>query len=57
MIKPKCILCKKELKNYGGLLISPPNKKKMHRKEHLCILCYNLVRTAIGEYPWEDIRR
>ena len=24
MIKPKCFICKKELKEFGGLLIGPP---------------------------------
>ena len=39
-IKPKCDKCKKELKAFGALLFSPPNKKSVVKKFHVCVLCY-----------------
>lgn len=39
-IKPKCDSCKKELKKFGGILLSPP-KKGMVKKFHLCVACYD----------------
>lgn len=39
-IKPKCDKCKKELKEFGGILLSPPDKKQMVKKFHLCKTCY-----------------
>jgi len=41
-IKPKCDKCKKELKEFGGILLSPP-KKNMVRKFHLCKKCYQEI--------------
>ncbi|MDP3991108.1 MAG: hypothetical protein Q8P63_02320 [Candidatus Nealsonbacteria bacterium] len=38
-IKPKCDKCKKELKEFGGILLSPP-KKNIVKKFHLCKKCY-----------------
>lgn len=43
MIKPKCDICKKELKEFGGLMFSPPNEKAMVEKFHLCKKCWNKV--------------
>lgn len=39
-LKPKCDRCKKELKEFGALLFSPPNKKNTIKKFHLCVQCY-----------------
>jgi len=39
-IKPKCDKCKKELKVFGALLFSPPNKKSVVKKFHVCVPCY-----------------
>ena len=38
-IKPKCDKCRKELKEFGGILLSPPNGNTV-RKFHLCKPCY-----------------
>ncbi|MEK7630409.1 MAG: hypothetical protein AAB417_00040 [Patescibacteria group bacterium] len=38
-IKPKCDKCKKELKEFGGILLSPP-KGNTVKKFHLCKKCY-----------------
>lgn len=47
-------MCKEELKNFGGLLISPPivNEEQCHtvKKLHLCDECYKLVEDYIYYY-------
>ena len=40
-IKPNCDKCKQELTEFGGILLSPPDKQEMARKWHLCVDCYN----------------
>jgi hypothetical protein len=47
-IKPKCDKCKKELKEFGGILLSPP-KKNMVEKFHLCQKCYREVSRGLGK--------
>jgi len=42
-IKPKCDMCKKELSDFGGILLSPPDKKEKVRKFHLCKQCYKEI--------------
>lgn len=57
MINPICNNCGNELNEFGGILLSPPNKEfketieKYYNiklmgdiiiKSHLCIKCYNL---------------
>ena len=42
-INPKCDKCKKELNDFGGILLSPPNKNEMVRKFHLCKSCYDKI--------------
>lgn len=39
-IKPFCDKCKKELKEYGGILLSPPDENNKVVKHHLCKECY-----------------
>jgi len=39
-IKPVCDKCKKELKEFGGILFSPPNEKGYVKKWHICKECY-----------------
>jgi len=41
-IRPKCDMCKKELKEFGGILLSPP-KKNIVKKFHLCVECYKKI--------------
>ncbi len=46
MIRPVCDFCKKELTDFGGLLFSPPDKKSVVKKLHVCKPCYkNLLKT------------
>ena len=52
MIKPICRMCEKELKAYGGLLISPPDENELFTlqtvvKSHLCKHCYEIITDFI----------
>ena len=40
MIKPICSLCKKELDDFGGIILSPPDDNHKVEKYHICKLCY-----------------
>jgi hypothetical protein len=42
-IKPICDKYKKELKEFGGILLSPPDSKNKVRKFHLCKKCYTEI--------------
>jgi len=46
-IKPICNKCKKELKEFGGILLSPPNKDNRVKKYHLCKTCFNKIEQEI----------
>jgi len=39
-IKPICDKCKKELNEFGAILLGPPNEKNEVKKIHLCKTCY-----------------
>lgn len=42
-IKPACDMCKKELTDYGAILLSPPDKKSKVIKYHICKTCYKHI--------------
>ena len=42
-IKPICDGCKKELNEFGAILLSPPNKNNEVKKFHLCKDCYKKI--------------
>jgi hypothetical protein len=42
-ISPKCDYCKKVLADFGGILLSPPNKKSEVKKFHVCKSCYKKI--------------
>lgn len=42
MIKPICDRCGKELEDFGGILLSPPEGRKVS-KFHMCKACYGEV--------------
>lgn len=42
-IQPKCDVCESELKEFGSILLSPPNTENMVKKYHLCVLCYQKI--------------
>ena len=44
MINPKCDICNKELEDYGGILLSPPDKEGKVKKKHTCKECYNKLK-------------
>jgi hypothetical protein len=46
-IKPKCDMCKKELTDYGAILLSPPNKKSEVKKYHICKVCYKTIEKDV----------
>lgn len=46
-IHPTCDKCKKELKEFGAILLSPPDKKNTVKKFHLCKVCYAEVLKLI----------
>lgn len=39
-IKPKCDKCGEELKDFGAILFSPPDKNSTVKKFHVCVGCY-----------------
>lgn len=43
-IKPTCNRCKKELNDFGAILLSPPDKNEMVRKFHICKECYSQLK-------------
>jgi len=42
-IKPVCDKCGNELKEFGGILFSPPDDSGFVRKWHLCKACYEKI--------------
>jgi hypothetical protein len=48
-IKPKCNKCGKELDDFGGILLGPPDKNSDVKKHHLCIDCYKKVVSSMEE--------
>lgn len=42
-ITPICDKCKKELVDFGAILLSPPDENDKVRKFHLCKSCYHDV--------------
>ncbi|MFH1473904.1 MAG: hypothetical protein ABIE55_03345 [Candidatus Aenigmatarchaeota archaeon] len=42
-IKPVCSKCDNELKEFGGILFSPPDDDDMTKKWHLCKSCYESI--------------
>jgi len=46
-IKPNCDKCKKELTDYGGILLSPPDNNRKVIKYHLCSDCCQQMEKLI----------
>ena len=46
-IKPICKDCERELKSFGAILLSPPDKRGKVRKIHLCKECFKRVEKFI----------
>ncbi|MDO8620662.1 MAG: hypothetical protein Q7R31_00030 [Candidatus Levybacteria bacterium] len=47
-IKPICNKCGSELKDFGALLFSPPDKKGSVKKWHVCKKCYREFEKVLG---------
>ena len=47
MIKPTCDKCKKELEEFGGILLSPPDNDRKVTKYHLCKKCYEEIEKTL----------
>jgi hypothetical protein len=48
MIKPTCDICKKELEEFGAILLSPPNESGMVKKFHICKECYEKMLSILN---------
>ncbi len=46
-IKPKCDKCNTELKDYGGILLSPPDIDHRVYKYHLCANCCKKIEKLL----------
>lgn len=42
-IKPKCNMCGIELKEYGAILLSPPDSNDSVKKYHICAQCFERI--------------
>lgn len=42
-INPTCDKCSKELHEFGGIVLGPPNENNEVKKFHLCKNCYEQV--------------
>lgn len=49
MIKVICSMCKEELMEPGAILLDVPDKHSMCKKYHLCVKCYNFIKTIIDK--------
>ena len=54
MIRPKCMQCNSPLKDFGGILLSPPNQSNSVKKYHLCVWCYQEIYEEIRSRSKED---
>lgn len=48
-IKPVCSLCKNELKDFGAILLSPPDKNDRVVKYHICNDCYKKMSKGFSK--------
>jgi len=46
-INPKCDKCHEELKEFGAILLSPPDPENKIKKFHLCPKCYEEIKKEI----------
>lgn len=47
-ITPHCDRCKKELRDFGAILLSPPDAASKVLKFHVCKPCYEEVIRQMG---------
>lgn len=54
-ISPKCDLCPSDLEDFGGIILSPPDKEtQLVRKYHVCLECYK--EKVVPLFNADDIR-
>ena len=46
-IKPICNKCSEELKEFGGILLSPPENDDRVKKYHLCKKCFEEIKVKL----------
>lgn len=46
-ISPKCDKCSNELVEFGAILLGLPDNENMVRKFHICIACYEQIRSTL----------
>jgi len=39
-INPRCDMCGNELKEFGAIVLSPPDEQSRVDKFHVCVYCY-----------------
>jgi len=44
-IKPICAICKKELEEFGAILLGPPDESNKVEKFHFCGECYKEIKS------------
>ncbi len=49
-IEPNCDRCNDKLNEFGGILLSPPDKENKVIKFHLCIKCYDFIARHINSF-------
>jgi hypothetical protein len=57
-IRPVCDKCQAELKEFGGVLLSPPDSKNKVLKLHLCKTCYSKILESFkkkGSTPMKKV--
>lgn len=47
-ITPHCDKCKKELLEFGAILLSPPDEKNQVTKFHICKSCYDVMARELS---------
>jgi hypothetical protein len=45
--EPKCDVCKKELKDFGGIIFSPPDRVSKVKKYHICKDCFKKLKKIL----------
>lgn len=48
-INPICNKCGNELKEFGGLIFSPLDKKDIVKKYHICRKCFKKIEKSINK--------
>jgi len=54
-ISPICDICREELRNFGGLIFGPPNKKGVVKKYHICQDCFEKLKKSFLIKPAQNV--